>query len=101
MTILVFTMVVFLIGALLGFCFKVYILLPVMTVSLVAFIGFGFKYDSSFGFVLFLIFLGITALQLGYLCASAIGVYATGADEQRRRSGLIETAQRIFRQSRT
>ena len=101
MTILVFTMIAFLVGALLGLYFKVYVLLPVIILSFATTVGFGFEYESSFGFILFLIFFGITALQLGYLCASAIGVYATSADERKHRSGLIETAQRIFRQSRT
>ena len=101
MTILVFVVAAFLAGALLGLWFKVFIVIPVMTVGLAAIVGVGFKYESSFGFVLFVIFLGITALQIGYLFGSFIGAYVADANEQKRCSGIIETAQRLFRQSET
>ena len=101
MTILVFAVAGFLVGALLGLCFKVYIQLPVTIVSLAAIAGVGFKYESSLGFVLFVIFLGITVLQMGYLFGSIVGVYIAKANEQKRRSGIIETAQRLFWHSET
>ncbi len=101
MTILVFALAAFVVGVLLGHCFKVFILLPVIIVSFAAIIGVGFKYESSFGFVLFVTFLGITALQMGYLFGSVIGVYVAKANERKRRSGIIEAAQRLFRQSQT
>jgi uncharacterized phage infection (PIP) family protein YhgE len=93
MTILVFAAITFIVGGLLGLCFKVFIQLPVLAVSLAAVVGVGFKYESSFGFVLFVIFLGMTALQMGYLFGSVIGV-AMEATEQKRRPEIIETAQR-------
>jgi uncharacterized phage infection (PIP) family protein YhgE len=98
MTILVFAVAAFLVGALLGLFFKVFIVLPVMTVSLAAVVGIGFKYESSFGFVLFVSFVGITALQMGYLFGSMIGVYVAEANGQKRCMGIIETAQKLFRQ---
>jgi uncharacterized phage infection (PIP) family protein YhgE len=97
MTILAFAVAAFLVGALLGLCFNVYILLPVLTVSLAAVVGVGFKYESSLGFGLFVIFLGTTALQMGYLFGSVIGIYVAAANEQKRRSGIVEPAQRLFR----
>lgn len=101
MTILVFAVAAFLVGVLLGLYFKVFIVLPVMAVSLAAVVGVGFKHDSSFGFVLFIIFLGITALQMGYLFGSFIGVYVVEAKQQKRRTGTIEAAPPLFRQSQT
>lgn len=99
MTILVFAVAAFLVGALLGLFFKVFIVLPIVTVSLAAVVGIGFKYESSLGFVLFIIFLGITAIQMGYHFGSFIGAYVAEANGQKRRMGIIETAQKLFRQS--
>jgi hypothetical protein len=101
MTILVFAVAAFFVGVLLGLCFKVSVLLPVMTISLATVVGVGFKYENSFGFVLFVIFLGVTALHLGYLFGSVIGVHVAEFNEQRRRLGIIETSQRLFRQRET
>lgn len=101
MTLLVFAMAVFLVGALLGLYFKVFMLAPVIAVSLAAVVGLGFKYESSFGFVLFVIFLGITTLQMGYLFGAVIGIYIAEAKERKRRPGITKTARRLFRQSRT
>lgn len=101
MTILVFAVAAFLVGVLLGLCFKVFVLLPVITVSLAAIGGVGFKYESSIGFILLVIFMGLTALQMGYLFGTVVGVYAADAHKQKGRSGIIETAQRLFRESQT
>ena len=100
MSILVFAAAAFLVGVLLGLCFKVFILLPVITVSVAAIARVGFKYENSIGFVLFVIFLGVTALQMGYLCGSVIALYIAETHQQRRRPGIIETA-KLFRQSKT
>ena len=100
MTILVFAVTAFLVGVLLGLRFKVYIVLPVIIVSLAAIVGVGFKHDSGFGFVLFVTFLGITTLQMGYLFGSLIGVYVVAA-RHKRPAQTIETAPHLFRQSQT
>jgi hypothetical protein len=101
MTILIFAMTAFFIGVLLGLCFKVYILLPVIAGSLAAIVGAGFKYEISIGFILFVIFLGITALQMGYLLGAVIGANVADAHRRKRRPGISATAQRLFRQSQT
>jgi hypothetical protein len=101
MTMLVFAVAAFLVGMLLGLCFKVFVLLPVIVVSLAAIAGVGFNYECSVGFVLFVMFLGMTALQMGFLCGSVIGMYYADTLQQRRHSGVVETALRLFRQSRT
>lgn len=85
MALVVFAVFAFLVGALLGLYFKGLILLPVMTVSLAAIVAIGFKYQSTIGFILFVIFMGITALQMGYLVSSVIGAYASETNEQKRR----------------
>lgn len=101
MTILGFAVAAFIVGALLGLWFKVFILLPVMMVSLAAVIGLGFKYESTFGFILFVSLLGITATQMGYIFGSVIHVYVAKANEKKRRPRIIEAAQRLFRHSQT
>ncbi len=101
MTVLVFAVTAFLVGTLLGLRFKVYILLPVIIASLAAIVGVGFKYESGIGFVLFVTFLCITTLQLGYLFGSLIGVYVAASSAQKGRSQIIETVQQLFRQSQT
>jgi hypothetical protein len=97
MTILVFAVAAFLVGMLLGLYFKVFILLPVITVSLAAIAGVGFKYESNVGFVLFIGFLGITALQMGYLFASFVSVYVADTRQQRHRAEVIEAPRRFLR----
>jgi hypothetical protein len=82
MTIPTFAMAAFVAGALLGLCFKVYILALVPAVSLAAVAIAGFKYESSIGFILFVILVALTALQMGYLFGSLVGIYAAGANEQ-------------------
>lgn len=101
MTILVFAVIAFLVGTLLGLCFNVFVLFPAVICSLAAIAGVGFKYESSLGFVVFIVFLGITTLQMGYLFGSVIAAYVGDAQEQKRRLGVVETVQRLFRQSHT
>ena len=79
MTILVFAVAAFLAGALLGLCLKVFLLLPVAGLSLAAIIAVGPTYENSIGFALFVLFLGITALQMGYLLGAVVRVYVADA----------------------
>ena len=98
MTILGFVTVVFLIGAMLGLCFRVFILFPAVIIGAAAIIGVGFGYENSLGYILFVVFLGVTALQMGYLFGAVIGVSAAEANKQKRRSAVIESAQQWFKQ---
>jgi hypothetical protein len=38
---------------------------------------------------------------MGYLSGSVIGIYVAAANEQKRRTGFVEPAQRLFRQPQT
>ena len=92
MTMLVMTAV--LIGAMLGLRFKVFILVPAISISSVAIFGIGIAHGSGIWSVLLAAFLAITALQIGYLAGATVHFGITRARVRKDASGIIAVPQR-------
>jgi len=86
MIIVAFAVTAFLVGAILGLRFKVFILIVPVIVGIAVITGVGFAFGSSPGFIFFVIFLGLTTLQLGYVSGAAIGCFA---EEPRNEPGEV------------
>jgi ABC-type amino acid transport system permease subunit len=76
MTTAMFAITAFLIGAILGLRFKVFMLIPAAIVSLAVIAGIGFASGNSTGYIMFVAFLGLTALQFGYVTGGVLGSFA-------------------------
>jgi hypothetical protein len=77
MIIVAFAVTTFLIGAILGLRFRVVVLIAPVVIGFVAIVAVGIASGNSAGFILFVVFLGLTALQLGYVTGAVIGCFAT------------------------
>jgi hydrogenase/urease accessory protein HupE len=87
------------IGALLGMRFNALIMVPAVIVSFVAILGVRLAFDDSVWFALLAAVLTVTALQIGYLAGSLIGLFVAATRTRKSSSGLMVFAQRLFRHS--
>jgi len=95
--IIVFAATVFLIGATLGLRFKVFILIVPIIIGLVAIVGVGIASGNGVGFILFVAFLGLTALQMGYVAGAVIGCFALKPRAPENPSGIVAAEPRLYR----
>ena len=54
-------------------------LIAPVILGFVAIVAFGIASGNSAGFIFFVVFLGLTALQLGYVTGAVIGCFATNS----------------------
>jgi hypothetical protein len=94
-----FAVTAFLIGAILGLRFKVFILIPVAIVSFAAIAGVGFAYGSSPGFILFVVLLGVTAVQFGYVVGAVLGSFVVTSRTQNDAPAITAVTPRLSRRS--
>ena len=97
--IIVFAATVFLIGAILGLRFKVFVLIVPIIIGFAVIAGVGISSGSSAGFILFLAFLGLTALQMGYVTGAVIGCFAVKPRASEDPSGIVAAEPRLYRRS--
>jgi hypothetical protein len=83
MIIVAFAVTVFLIGAILGLRFRVVVLIAPVIVGFVAIVAVGIASGNGAGLILFVVFLGLTALQLGYVAGAVIRCFATKSQRAR------------------
>jgi hypothetical protein len=100
MNILSVTATAFFIGAMLGLRFKVCVLIIFIIVGLAAILGVGIASESGAGFILLVEFLGLTALQMGYLTGAVIGCFAVKPRAPKEPTGIIGAEPRLYRRSR-
>jgi hypothetical protein len=98
MIILTFAVAAFLIGAILGLRFTVFALIAPIIIGFAAIVAIGIAAGSSVGLILFVVFLGLTALQLGYVAGAVIVCFAT-RPHARKDSAEITTEPRLYRRS--
>ena len=82
------------IGALLGFRFKVFVLVPAIGLSLVVSCGIGSAHGNSLESIFLAAFSVVGALQVGYLAGIAIRFRVAKARAGKHPSGNIAVAQR-------
>ena len=100
MIIAMFALTVFLIGGVLGLRFKVLVLVAPIIVGIAAIFIIGLSFGSDAGFILFVIFLGITALQMGYVAGAVIGCFAVKPRaEKELSSNIVVMTPRLYRRS--
>ncbi|HUL90519.1 MAG TPA: hypothetical protein VLU23_20340 [Pseudolabrys sp.] len=99
MIIAMFALTVFLIGGVLGLRFKVFVLVAPIIVGIAAIFIIGLAFGSSAGFTLFIIFLGITALQMGYVAGAVIGCFAVKPRAEKESPNIVAVAPRLYRRS--
>ena len=99
MIIVTFAVTVFLIGAILGLRFRVVVLIAPVIVGFVAIVGIGIASGSSAGLILFVVFLGLTALELGYVAGAVIGCFATKSHTREESAEIIAIEPRLYRRS--
>jgi hypothetical protein len=89
----------FLIGAILGLRFRVLVLIAPVIIGFVAILAVGIASGSGAGFILFAVFLGLTALQLGYVAGAVIGSFATRSHARENTAKIIAIEPRLYRRS--
>ena len=99
MIIVAFAVTVFLIGAILGLRFRVVVLIAPVIVGFVAIVAVGIASGNGAGFILFVVFLGLTALQLGYVAGAVIGCFATKSHVREDSAEIIAIEPRLYRRS--
>lgn len=97
--IIVFAATVFLIGATLGLRFKVFVLIVPIIFGLVAIVGAGIASGNGAGFILFVAFLGLTALQMGYVAGAVIGCFAVKQRAPKDPAEIVAAEPRLYRRS--
>jgi hypothetical protein len=97
MIIVTFAVTVFLIGAILGLRFRVVVLIAPFIVGFVAIVTIGIASGSGVGFILFVVFLGLTALQLGYVAGAVIGCFATKSPAREDSAEIIAIEPRLYK----
>ena len=97
MIIVTFGVAVFLIGAILGLRFRVVVLIAPIIIGFVAIVAVGIAFGSGAGFILFVVFLGLTALQLGYVAGAVIGCFATKSHVREDSAEIIPIEPRLYK----
>jgi hypothetical protein len=97
--IIVFATAVFLIGALLGLRFKVFVLIVPIIIGFAAILGVGIASGNSAGFIMFVAFLGLTALQMGYVSGAVIGCFAVKPRAPKDAAEIVAAEPRLYRRS--
>lgn len=95
-----FALTAFLIGAALGLRFKVFVLIVPVVIGLAAIFGIGIAFGSSAGFIMLVVFLGLTALQMGYVVGAVIGCFAVKPRAEKDPPENIAMAPRLYRRHR-
>jgi hypothetical protein len=99
MIIVTFAATAFLIGAILGLRFKVFVLIVPIVIGLAAVVGVGIASGSGAGFIMFVAFLGLTALQMGYVTGAVIGCFAVKPRAPKDPTAIVAAEPRLYRRS--
>ena len=74
-------------------------LIAPVIVGFVAIVAVGIASGNGAGFILFVVFLGLTALQLGYGAGAVIGCFATKSHAREDSAKIIVIEPRLSRRS--
>jgi len=99
MIIVAFAVTVFLIGAILGLRFRIVALIAPIIVGFVAIVAVGIASGNGAVLILFVVFLGLTALQLGYVAGAVIGCFAIKSRAREESAEIIAIEPRLYRRS--
>lgn len=99
MIIMTFAVTAFLIGAIVGLRFNIFALIVLVIFGFAAVVAIGIAAGSSIGLILFAVFLGLTALQLGYVAGAVIGCFATRPHARKDSAEIITIEPRLYRRS--
>lgn len=101
MPLVIFGIMTFLIGMILGLFFRVFVLIPVLIISFAAIAIVGFELAETLRVILLVACLGVTALQVGYVAGSLISVFAAESKARKKRSAIDAAVRRLARRTQT
>jgi hypothetical protein len=101
MIIVMFAATAFLIGAILGLRFRIFVLIAPVTIGFAVIVAIGIVSGSSVGLIFFMVFIGLTMLQLGYVVGAVIDCFATRPYGRKDSAEIIAIEPRLYRRSQS